>query len=373
MRAGALTVFLCGDVMLGRGVDQILAHPGDPALREPVIEDARAYVSLAEAANGPIPRPVDPSYPWGEALEVLDAARPDVRVVNLETSITRGGDFDPGKAIHYRMHPANLDCLAAVRPDVCVLANNHVLDFGRSGLDETLDTLASGGLRWAGAGRRSADARRPACVPVAGERRVLVFAIGMVSSGVPPTWAATEERSGVDFMARPSPTAAEELAGRIDQVRRDGDAVIVSVHWGSNWGYEVPDEQIRFAHALIDGGTDVVYGHSSHHPRPVEIHRGRPVLYGCGDLVNDYEGIGGYERYRDDLRLLHLVTLQPDGTRPARLRMVPMRMSRMRLRRAEPGDARWLRDVLDRAGHAAGLGTPVTLEPDGTLVARAAE
>ncbi|MGY5100921.1 CapA family protein, partial [Streptomyces sp. 900105245] len=152
MHEGRLTLFLAGDVMLGRGVDQILAHPADPALREDWVHDARDYVALAEAASGPIPRPVDPAWPWGEALPALDRAAPDVRVLNLETAVTADGDFAPGKGVHYRMNPANLPCLAVARPDVCTLANNHVLDFGTRGLADTLDSLTAAGLRTAGAG-----------------------------------------------------------------------------------------------------------------------------------------------------------------------------------------------------------------------------
>ncbi|OMI36037.1 CapA family protein, partial [Streptomyces sparsogenes] len=145
MHGDTTTLFLCGDVMLGRGVDQILPHPGDPELRESYIRDSRAYVELAEEAHGRVPRPADFSWPWGDALRVLEETAPDVRVVNLETSVTRSDEFASGKSVHYRMSPANLPALAVARPDVCVLANNHVLDFGRPGLAETLDTLAGRG------------------------------------------------------------------------------------------------------------------------------------------------------------------------------------------------------------------------------------
>ena len=90
-------VFACGDVMTGRGVDQILPRPGDPRLREPYVTDARAYVRLTESVSGPIPQPAEFSWPWGDALAVLDQFSPDVRVINLETSITRRGDFDPAR------------------------------------------------------------------------------------------------------------------------------------------------------------------------------------------------------------------------------------------------------------------------------------
>src|SRR5690606_31723745 len=135
------------------------------------------------------------AWPWGDALEVLDHAAPDVRIVNLETSVTRSDEFAPGKAVHYRMNPANLPALSVARPDVCVLANNHVLDFGRSGLAETLDTLAGAGLATAGAGSDLDQAREPASVPLRAGGRVLVFGLGMPSSGIPPDWAATPDRS----------------------------------------------------------------------------------------------------------------------------------------------------------------------------------
>ncbi|MFC9161545.1 CapA family protein [Streptomyces fungicidicus] len=361
MGAGTVTLFLCGDVMLGRGVDQILPHPGDPALREESVRDARGYVELAEAVNGPIPRPVPFPWPWGRALEVLEEAAPDVRIVNLETSVTRSGAFAPGKAVHYRMCPANVPALTAARPDVCVLANNHVLDFGRPGLRETLEVLAGAGLGTAGAGRDDGAAYAPAVVPVAGGR-VLVFALGMMSSGIPPGWAATEERSGVAFLAEPSPAAAEAVVRRIRRTKRPGDVVVVSVHWGSNWGHHVPRGQIDFAHALVDGGADVVHGHSSHHPRPVEMYRGRPVLYGCGDFVDDYEGITGYEEYRDELRLACLLSVGADTGRTAALRMVPLRARRMRLEAAAPEEREWLRETLDRVSDA-----DIALDAAGTL------
>ncbi|GKQ35929.1 CapA family protein [Streptomyces sp. A012304] len=363
----SVTLSLCGDVMLGRGVDQILPHPGDPALRETYVRDARAYVELAEAENGPIPRPVGFDWPWGEALDVLDRAAPDVRVLNLETSVARDGSFAPGKEVHYRMHPANLPCLAAARPDVCALANNHVLDFGHPGLDETLTALAGAGLRTAGAGRDAREARRPAIVPVRGGGRVLVFSCAMPSSGVPPEWAATGRRGGVDLVAGPSATAAAELTDRVRRSRRPGDTVVVSVHWGANWGFAVSRDEVRFARALVDGGADVVHGHSSHHPRPMEVYRGRPILYGCGDFVDDYEGIRGYERYRDDLRLLYLVTLGAAGT-PAEVRMVPFRARRMRLEHASPEDTEWLRATLDRVSRAHG--GRIDRGPGGTLTLR---
>jgi poly-gamma-glutamate capsule biosynthesis protein CapA/YwtB (metallophosphatase superfamily) len=363
-----VTLFLSGDVMLGRGIDQILAHPGDPRLREPSIEDARGYVALAERINGPISRPVDGSWPWGDALPVLDGAAPDVRVINLETAVTTSDDVASGKAVHYRMSPDNLACLLVADPDVCVLANNHVLDFGVRGLEETLDVLSSAGLRTAGAGRDAAQARRPVTIPVAGGGRVLVSAWGMASSGIPERWDAARGRPGVAFLPEPSGAAVRSVVDHLAAYRRSDDIVVVSIHWGSNWGYEIPRRQVRFAHALIDEGVDVVHGHSSHHPRPIEVYRDRLILYGCGDLINDYEGITGHEGYRTDLRLLHLVSLVRSTGELVALRMIPMRARQLRLRHASGTDLDWLGARLDRVSRP--FGVRIDHERDGALTVR---
>jgi len=366
MAGAPVLLFACGDVMTGRGVDQILPCPGDPRLREAHVGDARAYVRLAERASGPIPRPVDFAWPWGDALGVLDAMAPDVRLINLETAVTRRADFAPGKAVHYRMSPRNLPCVAAARPDVCALANNHVLDFGRTGLAETLAALARAGLTAAGAGADAAAAWQPAPVSLPGGGRVLVFSCGTASSGIPPGWAAATARPGVSFLPSLSRASAGALIDRAAAVRQDGDLVVVSIHWGANWGYDVTAEEVRFAHQLIDGGVSLIHGHSSHHPRPVEVYRGRLILYGCGDCIDDYEGISGYEEFRDELRLLYFASLtRGTGTLQA-LRMVPMRARNMRLWHASPADSRWLAATLSRISHR--FGSQIDDQPDGTLL-----
>ena len=91
--AGAITLFLCGDVMLGGGIDQVLPHPSDAHLHEPYVKTALDYVALAVKANGPIPAPVDFAYIWGDALEVFARLAPDVRIINLETAKALGITF----------------------------------------------------------------------------------------------------------------------------------------------------------------------------------------------------------------------------------------------------------------------------------------
>src|ERR671919_605113 len=108
-----MRLFLCGDVMTGRGIDQALPRPVNPMLYEWSIHDARAYLDLAEEAHGTIPRPIHFDHVWGEALQELERAGIDLRIVNLETAITSAETYWPGKGVHYRMHPRNVGCLSA--------------------------------------------------------------------------------------------------------------------------------------------------------------------------------------------------------------------------------------------------------------------
>jgi poly-gamma-glutamate synthesis protein (capsule biosynthesis protein) len=349
-----VTLFLCGDVMTGRGIDQIMAHPCPPHLFEPYVDSAADYVRMAEAAHGPIPAPVDPAYVWGEALGELDRQRPDLRIVNLETAVTRSEDAEP-KGINYRMSPENAGCLTAAGIDCCILANNHVLDWGVAGLEETLDALHGRGIATAGAGRSRAEAEAPAVLPVPGRGRVLVYAVAHGSSGVPGAWAARGGRPGVAVLPELSADAARALARRTAADRRPGDVVVVSVHWGPNWGYGVPRSEREFARALVDeAGADAVYGHSSHHPKGGEVRDGKPILYGCGDFLTDYEGIRGYEEFRGDLGLMYLPALSPADGRLAGLEMVPFRVRNFRLNRPDAQELAWLARMLDREYHRLG-------------------
>lgn len=361
-----LTLFLCGDVMTGRGIDQVLPHAGNPTLYEAYVRDARQYVALAEMAHGPIPHPVDWAYIWGDALAEWERVQPDVKLINLETSITQHDTPWPGKPVHYRMHPANIPCLTVAGIDCCTLANNHTLDWGRDGLLETLATLAQARLQVAGAGPNQATASAPAVLAAEGQSRVIVLAYGSVTSGIPPQWAATENRPGVQMISEWESAAVRGIGEQVRQIKQAGDIVVASIHWGGNWGFDVPPEQQAFAHRLIDeAGVDVVHGHSSHHVKGIEVYQDRPILYGCGDFLTDYEGITGYEAFRGDLSLMYFLQLAPATGQLVSLQMAPMRMWRFQVRRASEQDARWLCDTLNREG--AAFGTRVERREDHTL------
>ncbi len=364
-QAMPLTIFLCGDVMTGRGIDQVLPHPGDPTLYESYVVDARDYVKLAEHVNGPIPRPASFKYIWGDALAELKQIGVDVRIINLETSITTSDDCWPDKGIHYRMHPQNIGCLTAAHINACSLANNHILDWGYAGLIETLDTLDRAGVAHAGAGHNATEAAAPAVLEVPGKGRVLLFSYGSNTGGIPDEWAATSQRAGVNFLSDLSEATARRIGSEIKEFQKAGDVVIASIHWGSNWGYEIAKEQVAFAHLLIEEGVTVVHGHSSHHTKSLEVYQNRLILYGCGDFVTDYEGISGYEMYRGDLALMYLVQVEPTNGQLTSARLVPFQMRRFRLNRAPAADAQWLCSLL--TGMGARFHTQVELAEDNSL------
>src|SRR5436190_9156040 len=352
-----MRLFLCGDVMTGRGIDQALAHRVNPILYEPYVRDAREYVHLAEKTHGPIRRPLTVVYIWGDGLQELERAKVDFRIVNLETAITSAETPWPGKGIHYRMHPQNIGCLSAGHISACCLANNHVLDWGHDGLSETLRTLDAAGIAHSGAGDDAEGAMQPAMLHRGAKERLLLYSFGTTSSGIPQEWKATSISPGVNLLDDLSEATAARLCDQMRAHQQPDDLAVASIHWGSNWGYEIPREQITFAHRLSEGGVAIVHGHSSHHVKAIEVFKSRLILYGCGDFITDYEGISGYERFRGDLALMYLVDLDSQSGQLVSTRLVPMHMRRFRLERTSAPDAHWLCDFLNKLGAPFGTGT----------------
>lgn len=360
------TLFLCGDVMTGRGIDQIFPYPSNPILYEDYVKDAKQYIKFAEGLNGPINWPVHYNYIWGDALAILETFKPSLRMINLETSITTSSTW-ANKGINYRMHPKNTACLSAAKIDFCSLANNHILDWGEEGLLETINSLQAANIKSSGAGIDLQTAQTPAVFNLPNNQsnqnnesnaininntrntRIIIFSIGSSSSGIPPLWKATNYRAGVDYVEELSLNYVASLQQRIAAIKKAGDIVIVSIHWGSNWGYHIPREQQTFARALIDEAqVDIVYGHSSHHFKGLENYKGKLILYGCGDFINDYEGIIGYEEFRSNLVLMYFPTINLLDGKLVNLKIVPLKLQKFCLNIPSEEEIEWVYSVLNR-------------------------
>jgi len=369
--SNVITLFLSGDIMTGRGIDQALPHPVDPTLHQSNGRSAKDYLIFAEKANGPIPKPVDFSYIWGDAIEILKKNTPDLRIINLETSVTKSNDFVKSKAIHYKMHPNNIPCLTSAGIDICLLANNHLLDWGYEGLMETLQSLKKTNIKYAGAGCNSEEAEMPVVWDTAGKGRVVVFSCCANSSGVPSSWAAEKSKPGVNLLFDFSNETVRRIHENVKSVKQKDDIVVVSIHWGTNWGYEIPHEQRMFAHALIEEAeVDIIHGHSSHHPRSIEVYKDKLIIYGAGDLLNDYEGLrmrknskldlrklmklwkywklNGHKKFRSDLVLMYFASVEPFTGKLVNLKLIPMQIKKLRLNYPSPSDVEWLRNRMNK-------------------------
>jgi poly-gamma-glutamate synthesis protein (capsule biosynthesis protein) len=255
-----------------------------------------------------------PEHPWGDTLALFRGA--DWRVCNLECVVADGGTpwTATPKVFHFRSDAKNAAVLRAGGIDAVSLANNHSLDFGHAAMSEMLSVLDRAGVRHAGAGADVAGATRPAFCEVATVRIALI-----AFTDNEPAWEATPHRGGVFHVPVDLGDArAVRLLELVRRTRSESDLLVVSAHWGPNWGYAPPAGHRPFARALVDAGADVIYGHSGHVVRGIEIYRGRPVLYCTGDFIDDY-AVDPVER--NDRSLIFV--LQTEGGRIRGVRLYP--------------------------------------------------
>lgn len=344
-----IKLFLCGDVMTGRGIDQILPHPGNPEIFESYMKDARGYVTIAEKKNGRIKYPVSYPYIWGDAFKEFDRTKPDLKIINLETSITTNNSYWTGKGIQYRMHPNNIECLSVVENLFCSLGNNHILDWDYKGLAQTINILDKADIEHAGAGIDFKAANQPAVIDIEGKGRIVILSYGMPSSGIFSSWAAQKNRPGVNLLQDLSSDSIREIKTLVESVKQPGDIIVLSLHWGGNWGYDIPSDEMEFVHSLIDSAhIDVFHGHSSHHFKAIEVYHNKLILYGCGDFLNDYEGIGGKENYRSELALMYFASVDPKTGNLLKLEITPMEIRNFRVNAVSTSDLKWVKNRLNR-------------------------
>lgn len=242
-----------------------------------------------------------PEFPWGDTLAILKSA--DFKICNLECVISDLGEPWPDKAFHFRSDPKNVEVLKVANFSPVSVANNHTLDFGAEALKQSLEILKENLINCAGAGSDNVEASMPALED--GENIV-----GMIAfTDNEPKWEAKDNTPGVVYVPIDlQDPRAKNLFSLVAKTKKQVGILIVSSHWGPNWGYEVPKEHIGFAHALIDAGADIVYGHSAHVVRGIEIYNGKPILYSTGDFVDDY---AVDEIERNDQSFIFVVEVTP--------------------------------------------------------------
>ncbi len=267
-----------------------------------------------------------PEYPWGDTMALFQEA--DVRICNLECVISDWGtpwSVTP-KVFHFRSDAKNVATLRVAHIDAVSLANNHTLDFEYEGLFHMMNILNAAGIHYAGAGMTFGEASEPAIWELSGIK------LGLIAfTDNEPDWEATEDQPGVLYI----PTTlrdkrAEKLFETVRKTKDLVDLLIVSAHWGPNWGYSPPAEHIPFAHALIDAGADIIFGHSGHVVRGIEIYKQKPIMYCTGDFIDDY---AVDEIERNDRSFIFVVEI--DGHSISRLLLYPTVIQDFQARRAK--------------------------------------
>ncbi len=281
----SVRLMLGGDVMLGRLVGERIALSG-------------------------------PGYPLGGVAALMRGA--DLTIVNLECAITSSAECWSGapKAFYFGAPPEAVHALLDAGVDAVSLANNHILDFDVAGLRDTLRILGQHGIACAGAGPNVEDARAPVFL----ERNGIKF--GMVAyCDHQADFAASAASPGMAYLDLTDEAAAlQRLRASLAQIRAgNADWPILSLHWGPNMVNRPSWYFMRLAHAAIDMGYRLLFGHSAHVFHGVEIYRGCPILYAAGDLVDDYYVDPGF---KNDHQLLFELELTRAGLRRIRLHPV---------------------------------------------------
>lgn len=293
-----------------------------------------------------------PAYPWGDTLPLFRLA--DWRTCNLECVISDHGSpwSRTPKPFHFRSDARNLAVLKAAHIDAVSLANNHSLDFDYPALFDLLRSLDRAGIAHSGAGAHLDQAARAAISNVRG------FQVGVVSfTDNQSEWEATSEQPGVFYAPVDwEDERTEKVLESVRVARQQVDLLIVAAHWGPNWGSFPPPEHASFARKLVQAGADVIFGHSPHVGRGIEICNGRPILYSTGDFIDDY---AVDEDERNDHSFIFM--LETEGARPRRLKLRPTVIQNFQARLAGGSQAAAM--AAKMTDLCAAFGTPASWDP----------
>lgn len=263
-------------------------------------------------------------YPWGDIKSLLFSY--DMVFVNLETTLTKSINAVP-KVFNFKADPRVVQTLQAGNIHAVSLANNHSLDFGIEGLEETLQTLDKAHIHHVGAGMNIHAAQQPVVLRRNG---VTIGIIGYTDNE--PDWQATLTKPGTNYLAiEPfSQNRLQPVLHTIAEIKKRVDICIISLHWGPNMRQFPSEDFVKAAHAFVDAGADIIHGHSAHIVQGIEVYRNKLILYDTGDFVDDY---AVDQVLRNDLSCLFEIIIR-DG-RLWQLRLIPIYISDMQVNRAK--------------------------------------
>jgi poly-gamma-glutamate capsule biosynthesis protein CapA/YwtB (metallophosphatase superfamily) len=254
-------------------VEQAAAAMAPPPVRERIVVHGTGDVSL-DPAYIPALREHGYAHAWS-GLDGLFAAD-DLTIVNLECPVsTRGTAVE--KAFAFRCDPAALPAAHTAGVDVANFANNHIRDFGRDAMLDSIRHAREAGIAPVGVGADLTAATAPAVVERGGWRIAVLGFGGVVSSA---EWLATPRSPGLA-----SGDDIDLMAGAVRAADAVADLVFVTIHWGMELDTTPRPDDIRFAEAMIEAGADGIFGHHQHRLGPLGVHRDRPIAWGLGNFV----------------------------------------------------------------------------------------
>ncbi|MDA3899211.1 MAG: CapA family protein [Spirochaetes bacterium] len=212
-------------------------------------------------------------YPFKKIRPHLEGY--DIVVANLETPVTTRGVSHPSKKWVFRTKPQNAAHLKTLNMHVLSLANNHMMDYGKEGLEDTLAFVKKHGFYYSGAGDNLEAARKPAIISKKGYRMVFLS----YCERPPKDMYAKSTRPGI------APIDKAVITADVKKYAKPGTHVFVSLHWGIERTRYARKDQIVMAHDIIDSGAEAIIGHHPHIPQGIEIYKGKPVIYSLGNAV----------------------------------------------------------------------------------------
>ncbi len=202
----------------------------------------------------------------------------DLTLANFENPVIRDAVYHPD-ATTFTGDLRLMPVLDQAGIDGVTLANNHILDAGIPGLEETLGHLEDAGISHAGAGQDLAAAREPMIFELQGG-----LTVGVLSYQNVPSYEWAWATSSVPGTA---PLEEEVLREDVRNLRPEVDLVVVMPHWGIEYTAPPEPEQVELAHAAIDEGADLIVGNHAHWAKGIEVYEGKPVFYGTGNFLFD--------------------------------------------------------------------------------------
>ena len=201
----------------------------------------------------------------------------DIFMLNQEFPFGTTGEAMEDKQYTFRVDPKYASVLPELGADIVTLANNHMLDFGRAPLAETLTALDGAGILHVGAGQNLQAASALKTIDVGG--RTIGF-LGATRVIPEHSWTASRSNSGLFTTYDPT-----KLLGEIQAAKQQCDYVVVYVHWGIERNTEPEEYQKSLARQYIDAGADAVIGAHPHVLQGIEYYQGKPIFYSLGNFI----------------------------------------------------------------------------------------